>query len=97
MPWYYWQRWRCRGGRSGATGNSVAGTAREIRRNEAGTGRRIPVIAMTAHGLAQERERCFEAGMDGFVAKPIQTAELYAELAKWAEIRDMGSEQRQAA
>jgi PAS domain S-box-containing protein len=69
----------------------------EIRRNETGTGHRIPVIAMTAHGLAQERERCFEAGMDGFVAKPIQTAELYAELAKWAEIRDMGTEQRQAA
>ena len=69
----------------------------EIRRNEEGTGRRTPVIAMTAHGLAQERERCFEAGMDGFVAKPIQTGELYAELAKWAEMRDMGREERAAA
>ncbi|MFN8586817.1 MAG: response regulator [Candidatus Eisenbacteria bacterium] len=69
----------------------------EIRRNEAGSGRRTPVIAMTAHGLAQERERCFEAGMDGFVAKPIQTAELYAELAKWAEMRDMAQEERRAA
>lgn len=60
----------------------------EIRNREQGTGRRTPVVAMTAHGLAQERERCFDAGMDGFVAKPIQTAELYAELAKWAEHRD---------
>ncbi|MBI5169351.1 MAG: response regulator [Candidatus Eisenbacteria bacterium] len=69
----------------------------EIRRHEAGTGRRIPVVAMTAHGLAQERERCFEAGMDGFVAKPIQAAELYAELAKWAEARDMAEGGRHAA
>ncbi len=69
----------------------------EIRRNEAGTGSRTPVVAMTAHGLAQERERCFEAGMDGFVAKPIQTGELYAELAKWAEMRDMADDGRRAA
>jgi CheY-like chemotaxis protein len=68
-----------------------------IREREAPTGRRTPIVAMTAHGLAQERDRCFDAGMDGFVAKPIQVAELYTELAKWAEHRDVLAAERRAA
>ncbi len=52
-------------------------TAGCIRRLEQGTGRHIPILAMTAHAMKGDRERCLEAGMDGYVAKPIQPHELY--------------------
>jgi len=48
-----------------------------IRAIEETTGRHTPIIAMTAHALKGFRERCIEAGMDGYVSKPIQPAELY--------------------
>ncbi|MFO1327213.1 MAG: PAS domain S-box protein [Rubrivivax sp.] len=45
-------------------------------------GERLPVIAMTAHALARDRERCLAAGMDDFVTKPIDPGELFAALAR---------------
>ncbi len=48
-----------------------------IRRGEQGTGRRLPVIALTARSLAEDREECLSRGMDDFVSKPIQPRELY--------------------
>ncbi len=54
--------------------------AAEVRKREAGSGRRLPVIAMTAHAMKGDRERCLEAGMDGYVAKPMQDADLWAEI-----------------
>jgi PAS domain S-box-containing protein len=54
-----------------------------IRRGEEKTGsRRLPVIAMTAHALAGDRDRCLEAGMDGYVSKPIEPGALLAEIAR---------------
>jgi two-component system, sensor histidine kinase and response regulator len=55
-----------------------------IRRQESGTGDHIPVVAMTAHAMKGDEERCRRAGMDGYLAKPIRADELYATIDKIA-------------
>lgn len=47
---------------------------REIRESEKHTGRHIPIIAMTAHALKGDREKCLESGMDEYIAKPIRVS-----------------------
>lgn len=51
---------------------------REIRKREAHTGDHVPVLAMTAHAMKGDRERCVEVGMDGYVSKPVKPHELVA-------------------
>jgi signal transduction histidine kinase/CheY-like chemotaxis protein len=54
-----------------------------IREKEKRTGRHIPIIAMTAHAMAGDRERCIGAGMDGYISKPINAAAMLALVAEY--------------
>jgi signal transduction histidine kinase/DNA-binding response OmpR family regulator len=61
--------------------DGIAATA-AIRKQEAGTELRIPIIALTAHAMKGDMERCLLAGMDGFVTKPIAAHQLRHALAE---------------
>ncbi|MBT7862512.1 MAG: response regulator, partial [Gemmatimonadetes bacterium] len=58
---------------------------REIRKIEALA--QLPILAMTANAMAQDRERCLEAGMNDHIAKPIDPAELFRALLQWVPPR----------
>ena len=59
--------------------DGLEATAR-IRQEESHTGKRVPILALTAHSMKGDRERCIQGGMDGYISKPIQRKELYAEI-----------------
>jgi CheY-like chemotaxis protein len=58
---------------------------REIR-NRQGTGRHIPVVAMTANALQGDRERCLESGMDDYMSKPVTPGVFREMLERWAAV-----------
>jgi len=53
-------------------------TTKIIRKNERKTGQHIPIIALTARAMQEDKKRCLDAGMDGYVSKPIDRRILYA-------------------
>jgi CheY-like chemotaxis protein len=59
-------------------------TADDIRRQ------RIPIIALTAHAMVGDRQKCLGAGMDDFLAKPVVPATLTAKIKQWLEDTGIG-------
>lgn len=56
---------------------------RRIRLWETGQGRRIPIIAMTAHALSGDQEICLAAGMDDYISKPMESEDLFNAIERW--------------
>jgi signal transduction histidine kinase/DNA-binding response OmpR family regulator len=54
---------------------------RQIRAGEVQTGNHVPIIAMTAHAMKGDRQRCLEVGMDEYVSKPIRAEQLFETMA----------------
>lgn len=56
---------------------------RQIRKMEIITGRHIPIIAMTAHAMQGDREKCIASGMDDYITKPVHAPRLQEMLQRW--------------
>jgi len=65
-------------------------TATKLLRAEARF-QQLPIIAMTAHALVEERQRCLDAGMNDHVSKPIEPDTLFATLKRWTKPRETGN------
>ena len=57
----------------------------EIRKQEAKSGRRVPIVALTASAIEGDREQCLAAGMDDYVTKPFTAEQMRAALATWLD------------
>lgn len=62
-------------------------TTKRIRENEQKTGEHIPIIALTARAMQEDRQKCKESGMDGYVAKPIDRRKLFQEIGNFFKQR----------
>jgi CheY-like chemotaxis protein/HPt (histidine-containing phosphotransfer) domain-containing protein len=60
---------------------------RQIRTAEVLTGRRVPIVAMTAHAMEGDREKCVAEGMDDYISKPVNPTVLSAILEKWLQLQ----------
>jgi signal transduction histidine kinase/DNA-binding response OmpR family regulator len=66
--------------------DGLEATALVREREESSGGRRVPIVALTAHAMKGDREKCVAAGMDGYLTKPIQTEELDEILRSYAAL-----------
>jgi two-component system sensor histidine kinase/response regulator len=57
---------------------------RRIRQVEAARGTHTTIVAMTAHAMSGDRQRCIDAGMDGYIAKPVSRKALVQTLAEYS-------------
>jgi PAS domain S-box-containing protein len=76
--------------------DGIEATQRIRERERSGSGAHQPIVAMTANAMQGDRERCLEAGMDGYVSKPVKPDELFAAMSAAPGIRGklMGDPQK---
>jgi two-component system, sensor histidine kinase and response regulator len=65
---------------------------KKIREHEGKTGKRTPIVAMTAHAMKGDQERCIEGGMDGYLSKPVRVDLLRSEIQRLAKAEKTGEQ-----
>jgi len=66
-------------------------TTRRIRAMEKGTGRHVAILAMTANAFEEDRRKCLEAGMDGFVVKPVSARSIQEEMERVLALQEVAA------